>query len=185
MLNLAEPTLASLRWGLVPPWARDESIGNRLINARSETAAERPAYREALRRRRCLVPASGFYEWRKVAGGPKVPHHFRTADADAADVAGGMLMVAGLWERRGDLRTFTILTGEPNELVRPVHDRMPVVLPPNQWSAWLTPEPMEGGEAAGLLGVYPAGRMRAVAVSTAVNVPSAEGPALVEPAGEE
>ena len=167
----------------MPPWASDESTGNCLINARSETAAGKPAYREALRHRRCLVPASGFYEWRKAAGGgPKVPHHFRPADAGAGDAADGVLMIAGLWERRGDLRTFTILTCEPNDLVRPVHDRMPVVLPPERWADWLVPGAMDRDEAVSLLGVYPAERMKATAVSRAVNAPSAEGPELVEPA---
>lgn len=131
--------LEFFRWGLVPSWAKDESIGRRLINARSETAAEKPSFRAALRRRRCLIVADGFYEWRRE-GRTRQPFHFHRAD-------GGPFAFAGLWEgwRRPDgsaLYSCTILTTSPNELVATVHDRMPVILAPEAFPTWLEPVPL-------------------------------------------
>jgi len=129
-------TLSLARWGLVPYWAEAASIGNRLINARSETADAKPAYRQALRRRRCLVPASGFYEWKKV-GRARHPFYFRPPN-------GGLLAIAGLWERWHDgplsLETFTLLTTDANQILAPIHDRMPVILDRRAFEPWLDPE---------------------------------------------
>lgn len=132
--------LDALRWGLVPRWAKDASGGARMINARAETVAEKPAFRDAYRRRRCLVPADGFYEWRAAAGGaragPKQAYTVQAAD-------GAPLSLAGLWEGWRDpasgevLRTFTIVTTAANETLRPLHDRMPVMLPRVAWPLWL------------------------------------------------
>lgn len=129
--------LAMLRWGLIPFWAKDEKIGYRTINARAETVAEKPAFRAAFRRRRCLVPASGFYEWTKGAAG-KQPWHFTLED-------GAPMSFAGLWERwepddGADLETFTIIVTEANDSVRPYHHRMPVILAPASWDPWLDHE---------------------------------------------
>lgn len=120
-------------WGLVPSWSKDRSIGPRLINARSETAAEKPAFRSAFARRRCVVPVSGFYEWQKREEGPKQPYYIYRADGEP-------LLFAGLWERWGKddeiLDTFTILTTEPNEMMSAVHDRMPCVLEREEVELW-------------------------------------------------
>ncbi|MGH2686414.1 MAG: SOS response-associated peptidase, partial [Actinomycetota bacterium] len=125
-------------WGFVPFWADDRSIGNRMINARAEGLSDSNAFRRAFERRRCLVPADGFYEWRKVAGQRrKQPVFIRRADGEP-------MAMAGLWEvwtAKGDdtapLYTCTIITGDPNDLVAPIHDRMPVILPPSAWDEWL------------------------------------------------
>ena len=166
-----------LRWGLVPSWAEDPSVGNRMINARAETAAQRPAFRDAMRRRRCLVPADGFYEWQAVEGSKrKRPHLIRMKD-DAPFAFGG------LWEswRRGDepVETFTILTTSPNDLVAPIHDRMPVIVPPSEFDRWL--DPSVGAEkVADLLRPFPAERMQTQLVSTAVNNPANDDPSCAE-----
>lgn len=127
-----------LRWGLVPSWAKDEAIGNRLFNARAETVADKPAFRAAYRKRRCIVPVNGFYEWKAVAGG-KDPYYIHAADEQ-------LLGLAGLWEHwhRPDdgarIDTFTILTTDANALMKPLHARMPVILAPDTYAAWLDPE---------------------------------------------
>lgn len=175
-----------LHWGLVPSWADDPSVGNRMINARAETAAERPAFRDAMRRRRCLVPADGFYEWKKLdtapgaasgasrekkggkKGGRKQPYLFRMkGDRPFA--------FAGLWDtwRRGDeaLESFTILTTSANELVSPVHDRMPVIVAAKDFSRWLDPK-LNASDVQDLVGPYPVEEMEAVPVSSRVNSPA-------------
>ena len=160
--------LALLKWGLVPSWAKDASIGSRMINARAETVAEKPAYRWAFRRRRCLVPADGFYEWKRE-GGSKQPYHFRMRDEQP-------FAFAGLWERwRGELGevidSCTIITTEANELLAPVHDRMPVILPPEAYDTWLDDEFTDALALGGLLRPYPAEAMERFPVSTRVNSP--------------
>ena len=120
---------AMLRWGLVPSWAKDEKIGARCINARAETLQEKPAFRAAFQQRRCIVPASGFYEWAKVDSG-KVPNYVYARD-------GTPLLLAGLWEARGDLETFAIVTCAANPFMRRLHDRMPVILSPESALHWL------------------------------------------------
>ena len=178
--------LGLMRWGLVPRWAEDPSIGSRMINARAETAGAKPAFRDAFRRRRCLIPADGFYEWRAGPGrqGPKTPFHIHRPDSRP-------FAMAGLWERweHGDaerLFTFTILTVDAPAWLRPVHHRMPAVLSPGAWDLWLDPE---GGTEAGeeALGALESDRFVAREVSTLVNRPSNDEAACREPVpgGEE
>ncbi len=164
----------AFRWGLVPHWSRDPSMGARMINARSETVASKPAFRDAWReRRRCLVLADGFYEWRRPASGrgPKTPFWIQ--------VGGGRpLGMAGLWERWGPkdapLHSFTILTTEPNPLMASIHDRMPVLIPPERWEAWVDPG-VPSPALGELLTPFPPEEMSARQVSTFVNDPKHEG----------
>lgn len=176
-----ERALRLHRWGLVPRWANDPSIGTRAINARADTVAEKPMFRDAFRSRRCLVPATGFYEWRKTADG-KVPMFVHPTRLP-------LFAFAGLWEvwtppDGGEgLRTFSILTGEPNELLSAIHDRMPVILPRAAWATWLDRE-TSADALRELLAARPAVSMRAHAVSALVNSPSHDGPELIEPVRE-
>ncbi len=170
--------LAWLRWGLIPSWAKDPTIGNRMINARAETVAEKPAYRAAMRRRRCLLPADGFYEWQKV-GRTKRPHFIRMKDDRP-------FALAGLWETwegpdHSRIESCTVLTTEPNELVRLIHDRMPVILDPTDYEPWLDPTMQNMDELVPLLHPYPSDRMKADAVSTLVNSPANDEPRCIEP----
>ncbi len=165
-----------MRWGLIPPWARDASIGNRMINARAETAAERPSFRAALRRRRCLVPADGFYEWRRTALGRR-PMRITLA-------SGEPFAMAGLWERwRGpageDVASCAILTTEPNELMRTIHDRMPVIVPRELEGLWLDASVREPADLGPALAPYDPAAMRAAEVSPLVNSPANDGPELL------
>lgn len=167
-------------WGLVPSWAKDPKIAHKLINARSETAAEKPSFRAALRYRRCLVLADGFYEW-GPPGPEKRPHLFGMR-------GGGPFGLAGLWERWLDatgteILSCCILTCAPNDLVRPVHDRMPVVVPAADHARWLDPEIQKPAEVADLLAPYPAADMEGWPVSTLVNSPAVDEPACAQPAG--
>src|SRR4051794_19345603 len=144
----AGPVLTSVRWGLVPSWAEDPSIGPRLINARLETAWEKPAFRDAMSQRRCLIPADGWYEWASRPDGTRQPF-FLTRDD------GGLLAFAGLWELWRDadgraLPTATILTGPAPADLQTVHDRAPVVLPPGAWAQWLDRRAPGGHRPAGL-----------------------------------
>jgi putative SOS response-associated peptidase YedK len=169
-----------LKWGLVPRWAKDPSIGNRLINARSETVTEKPSFREAFTRRRCLVPMEGFYEWAR-RGERKRPFYFHMRDGEP-------FAVAGLWETwEGDgelLETCTLLTTEANELLAPYHDRMPVILRPEDYDLWLDAEVRGTEVLLPLLRPYPREVMTAYAVSPVVNNPSHDSPRCVEPARE-
>lgn len=155
-----------LRWGLVPFWADDPAIGNRMINARAETVAEKPAYRSAFVRRRCVVLADGFYEWQKRPGG-KQPMRIRLRSDEP-------FALAGLWERwdkRGRrLETCTLLTTVANRLVEPIHDRMPVILARSEWERWLSPG-TRAAELGPLLRPYEADDLEAYEVSTLVNSP--------------
>jgi putative SOS response-associated peptidase YedK len=167
-------TLDALRWGLIPNWAKDPKIAYKTINARVETVDTAPSYREAFKKRRCLIPADSFYEWKKVLGG-KIPFSIGMKD-DAPFV------FAGLWEGWKDpttdewLRTCTIITGEPNEFVREIHTRMPVILPEEHHDAWLS------GEAGKkVLVPFPADRMKAWPVSPRVNSPKNNDPEIVTP----
>jgi len=171
------PEQLPMRWGLVPAWAKDLSIGQKLINARAETLGEKPSFKQAFARRRCVVPASGFYEWRKEGRG-KQPYFIRRRDQ-------GLLGIAGLWEswRQPDgepLLTFTIVTCEPNELLAPIHDRMPVLLSEDGRRAWLDPDsPLE--TLGGLLGPSPADELEAYPVGAAISSPSYDGPDCIAP----
>lgn len=160
------------QWGLVPSWADDPSIGSRMINARSETVGEKPSFRAALRARRCLVPADGFYEWT----GPKTdrrPWHVRMRSREA-------FTFAGLHEHwaRGDrvLETFTVLTTTPNDVLRPIHDRMPVILSGSDRSLWLDPDLRDPAALLPLLRPHPAPEMEAVPVGRWVNDPRHDDP---------
>jgi putative SOS response-associated peptidase YedK len=169
---------ALLRWGLVPSWAKDPSFGDRMINARSETAAEKPAFRSAVRRRRCLVPASGFYEWKRT-NGRKQPYFIRMR-------AGKVFAFAGLWETWKEpggsvVESCALLTTSPNDLLRPIHDRMPVIVSPRDYDLWLSPEIQDPRELASLFRPYPHEEMDAFPVGTAVNNPITDVPGLIEP----
>jgi putative SOS response-associated peptidase YedK len=158
-----------VRWGLIPSWAKDPAIGSRLINARSETVAEKPAFRAALRQRRCLLPADGFYEW-ATEGGRKHPYHFRRRD-------GGAFALAGLWEvwhaPTGDtVETCTILTTDANDVVRPIHPRMPVILPPDAYALWLDPTVDRPGPLLPLLVPFDPAAMSAHRANPRVNSPA-------------
>jgi putative SOS response-associated peptidase YedK len=150
------------RWGLVPAWAKDPSVGNRMFNARAETLAEKSAFRNALRKRRCLIPADGFYEWKKEPGNKhktKVLYELASGEPFA---------FAGLWELWRDangkeLRSCTLITTTPNELVKPVHDRMPAIVSPANYREWISSAEIPPAELAELLGPYPADQMRSEA----------------------
>jgi putative SOS response-associated peptidase YedK len=166
------------QWGLVPSWAKDPKIGSKMINARAETVADRPAYRTALRRRRCVVPTSGFYEWRKDADGKKTPMYIRMKD-------GRPFGMAGLWDiwpqdNGSELGSFTIITTEANELIRPIHDRMPVILHERDFRRWLEPDEVEPEAVIGVLRPYESGKMVATPVSRRVNNVREDSAACIE-----
>jgi putative SOS response-associated peptidase YedK len=178
ILNEEPHAIQLLRWGLVPFWAKDPSIGNRMINARTETLAEKPSFRNALHKRRCLVLADGFYEWQQTAHG-KVPMRITLE-------SGEPFAFAGLWEtwrspEGATLRTFTIVTTEPNALLAPIHNRMPALLLPEHEQLWLDDH---GHQEAWLdtLRPYPAERMVAYPVSPRVNSPANDDVSVVAPA---
>lgn len=165
-----------MRWGLIPFWAEDPAIGNRQINARSESAARKPAFREAFRRRRCLVPADGFYEWARSEG-PKRPYWIHPGH-------GGLMAFAGLWDRWRNaqgtpIHSFTILTRPANDRVRSIHDRMPVIVPPSTWERWLDRD-LDTSGAVRLLDGMEAPDLVAREVSTWVNKPEHDDPSCVE-----
>jgi len=173
--------MAFYKWGLIPSWAKDKSMGARLINARSETVAEKPAFRQAFKQRRCIIPADGFYEWQKTDG-RKQPFFFRMRDERPFGFA-------GLWERwEGEggevINSCAILTTEANEVLRPVHDRMPVILHPDDYELWLGADARELGLVKEMLRPYPAEEMDAHPVSTLVNDPRHGGAKLIERARE-
>jgi putative SOS response-associated peptidase YedK len=166
--NATEPVrrLSPMLWGLIPSWANDPSIGYKTINARAETVAERPSFREPLRSRRCLILADGFYEWRRE-GKQKLPFCFTLTGEP-------VFAFAGLWDRwrspqGAQIESCTILTTGPNELMQDVHDRMPVILDPEDYDLWLDPRFTKIAELAALLKPYPAGAMRRYRVSQRVN----------------
>jgi putative SOS response-associated peptidase YedK len=165
--------LATMRWGLIPSWSQDASIGASLINARSETVLEKPAFRDSFRSRRCLIPANGFYEWKR-AGKSKQPYHFGLNDDE-------LFAFAGLWDRwRGPegktVESCSILTTTPNELLSDVHDRMPVILSQMHYEAWLMAPVSEGERLQELLVPIEAERMRCYPVSAMVNAAQNESP---------
>lgn len=177
--SLGKPTLQHFQWGLVPVWAKDPSIGQKLINARAETITEKPSYRTAFQKRRCLVLADGFYEW-QAGTDPKskTPMYIQLQD-------GKPFTIGGLWESwrsaEGDLLlSCTLVTTSANELLRPVHERMPVIIPPQERRAWLDARtPIEQAQA--LCRPYPAPQMRYYAVSNHVNSPFNEGATCILP----
>ncbi|MDO8944392.1 MAG: SOS response-associated peptidase [Desulfobacterales bacterium] len=167
--------LGLLRWGLVPHWAKDPGIGARLNNARGESVAEKPSFRDAFKRRRCLIPASGFYEW-QAAGGIKQPYYISLKSGEA-------MALGGLWESwqapdGNILRTTCIITTGPNEIMRPIHERMPVIVAPEDWQAWLD---APADNVAGMLAPYPAAAMQAWPVSRRVSKAQEDDAGLIEP----
>ncbi len=170
------------KWGLIPFWAKDPKIGNNLINAKAETLAEKPSFKHALAKRRCLIPADGFYEWQKRGKAPSQPIYVRLRDE-------GLFAFAGLWEEWGSpdgetVRTCTIITVEPNELIAKFHHRMAAVLKPDEEAAWIDPK-SKVGDLLQLLRPYPADEMEAIPVSRAVNSPSFDDAACIAPIGDE
>ncbi len=183
LANNADGRIETMRWGLIPSWAKDPSIGNRMINARAETLAEKPSFRTALRKRRCIIPASGFYEWRREQDGKtKTPMLIGMK-------SGEPFAFAGLWEAWRDpsqpdapwLRSCTIITTTPNALMAGIHDRMPVILPPDRYRAWLEPDELDPQTALSMLEPYDAQAMLAHPVSKAVNNPRNDSPDCIVP----
>ena len=166
------------QWGLIPSWAKEPAIGNRMINARAETLAEKPSFKNAYKRRRCLVLSDGFYEWKKMNGG-KTPMYIRLA-------SGEPFALAGLWELwhgpdDSTILSCTIITTTPNELLADIHNRMPVILPSAVYDRWLDPAECSPDQLNELLKPYPAARMTAYPVSTLVNNPKNDSPECVIP----
>jgi putative SOS response-associated peptidase YedK len=160
-------TFGLLRWGLIPFWARDASIGFKTINAMSETAAEKPAFREAMRQRRCLILADGFYEWMRISTKEKQPYNFGMIDDS-------VFAFAGLWERWRDpagefVETCTILTTKPSALVADVHDRMPAILKPEDYDLWLDPGMRDAAAVTDCLNPFDPRLMKKYPVGTPVN----------------
>ncbi len=170
---------AMLHWGLVPRWAKERAIGSRMINARAETLAGKPAYRDAFKRRRCLVLADGWYEW-QVAPGGKQPWFIRMGD-------GRPIAFAGLWERWKDpaaespLESCTIVTTDASESIRRIHDRMPALLAEQDWDRWLDPAYADAARLSQMLGPFRSEALQAWPVSRLVNAPRNDGPKLIEP----
>lgn len=165
--------LSFFRWGLIPSWAKDAAVGNKLINARGETLAEKPSFRSAFRNRRCLVPATGFFEWKRDAG--KTPYHIRMKSGDP-------FCFAGLWDKwiasDGEIvYSFTIVTTTPNELMAQIHDRMPVIIHREDEQRWITPNP--DPSMVELLKPFPSALMEAYPVSKLVNSPKNDGPEII------
>jgi len=168
-----------LKWGLIPYWAKEAAIGNRMINARAESVAEKPAYKFSFKKKRCLIPADGFYEWRPE-GKLKQPYLIRRKDRKP-------FAFAGLWstwkdpEREQPVETFTILTTDANDFLRPLHDRMPVILQKDEFDLWLDPKIEDAARLQPLLDPAPGDGWETVPVSRAVNSPAHDAPDCIEP----
>ena len=170
--------LALLLWGLIPSWSKDSAIGNRLINARAETVQEKPSFRNAFRRHRCLIPANGFYEWQRQERG-KQPYFVRMRD-------GRVFAFAGLWDRwessdKDVIETCTILTTAANAVLAPIHGRMPVILPQAEYARWLDPALKDPDSLSPLLVPFPPEEMLAIPVSPRVNAPSTDDEKCIAP----
>ena len=175
-----ERVLSRLKWGLVPSWLKDATTSKGLINARAETIAEKPSFREAFKSRRCIIPASGFYEWQKKGMGAKQPFYFYLKEKE-------VFGFAGLWKSWVDkstgeeLETCTIITTEANEVLKPVHDRMPVILRPKSYDEWLDAKVKDTEKLRKLLVPYPSDEMSSHAVSKSVNIPDSDSDELIKP----
>lgn len=170
--------MVQMRWGLIPSWAKDPSIGNRIINARAETLAAKPSFRLALRKRRCLIPADGFYEWQQM-GNVKQPVCIRLRSKRPFGFA-------GLWDtwtspQNEFIQSCTIITTEPNALLKQIHDRMPAILTTEAANMWLDPKIMEPSVLLPLLKPYPSSEMQYYPVSTMVNSPKTDRPECMAP----
>jgi putative SOS response-associated peptidase YedK len=185
MPGTSERKLLWLRWGLIPSWAKDPAIGYKLINARAETVSEKPSFRSAFKHRRCLIPSDGFYEWQRIEGSKskKQPYYFSLTDNSP-------FALAGLWERweskEGDIvETCTILTTDANDLVSPIHDRMPAILSPEDYDLWLDPNFTRSDSLQEMLKPYPAEAMKVYPVSSTVNSPKNDSPECNLPTSQE
>jgi putative SOS response-associated peptidase YedK len=177
--NKGQRQVEFFQWGLIPSWAKDPAIGNQMINARAETLAEKPSFKNAYRRRRCLILADGFYEWRKESDGTtKTPMFIHLA-------SGQPFAFAGLWEMwraaEDAILSCTIITTSPNALMAQIHNRMPVILPPDAYEQWLDPAERMPDDLNDLLKPYPAELMTAYSVAKLVNSPKNDSPELIEP----
>ena len=174
--------LTAMHWGLIPAWAKDRKMASRLINARAESVAEKPSFRAAFKARRCLIPADGYYEWKAMAEG-KQPYRLSPVD-------GGVMAFAGLWESWQDraedapgiVESCTIITTDANAAVRPVHHRMPAILAPEAWQAWLGEEQADKSALLALVQIPSALALTATVVSKRVNNPRNDDAACIEPA---
>jgi putative SOS response-associated peptidase YedK len=177
--EIEQRTLDALRWGLVPFWAKDIKIGYSLINAKAETVAEKPAFRESFKSRRCLIAADGFYEWQKLDAKAKQPYAITMKDRS-------LFGFAGLWERWTDrasgevVRSCTIITTEPNEICAPIHGRMPVIVDPADYGKWLGEEPVDPVRLLGMLRPFPAEKMTCFPVDPRVGNVKNDDPGLIE-----
>jgi putative SOS response-associated peptidase YedK len=171
--------LTEMHWGLVPSWAKDVSIGNRMINARAESISEKPAFRAAFKKRRCLIISDGFYEWRKT-GKVKTPMHIRLKSREPFGFAG----LYEYWKTKSGrmLESCAIVTTTPNELLTSIHNRMPVILSPEKESEWLNPDNQNVSDLSQMLKPYGSEQMEAFEVSDFVNSPSNQGPLCIRPA---
>ncbi len=180
--NTGDNTLAMYKWGLIPSWSKDPAIGDRMINARAESLAEKPSFRTAYRKRRCLILSDGFYEWKQNPD-------LKTKQPMCIKLKNGQpFAFAGLWELwrapdGSDVRSCTIITTQPNELLQTIHNRMPVILPPDAYTEWLVTEDRQPAQLDHLLSPYPAAEMVAFPVSKMVNRPEVDTPELVNPIG--
>lgn len=178
--NDGKNRLDYFKWGLVPSWAKDPSIGERMINARAETLTEKPSFRNAFHRRRCLILADGFYEWQQISGSKgKLPMYIQLKSKKP-------FALAGLWESwkspdASNLLTTTIITTQPNQLMESIHNRMPVIIPPTAYSTWLQPGEADIQTLQALLTPYPGEEMVAYQVSRAVNNPANDSPECILP----
>jgi putative SOS response-associated peptidase YedK len=176
--DASPPTLSAARWGLIPSWSKDASIGARMINARAETLDEKPAFRSLLKKKRCLIPADGFYEWRKNADDTKTPMRIMLKD-------GAPFALAGLWDvwktPEGEwIKTCTIITTSPNALMEQIHNRMPVLLTTEAEADWLNKANDDPGYLKSLLQPYAADKMKAYEVSRRVNAPKNDDPQVID-----
>ena len=177
--NNGEHKVEFFQWGLIPSWAKDPNIGNKMINARAETLGEKPSFKNAYKRRRCLVLADGFYEWRKEGDNTKTPMYIRLASGDPFAFAG----LWEMWQTAEDMiLSCAIITTNPNELMAQIHNRMPVILPAAAYEQWLDPAERSPDQLNGLLQPYPAELMTAYPVSKLVNSPRNDLPELIRPA---
>lgn len=171
--------LDAMRWGFVPHWAKDPDSGPSPINARAETVSEKPMFKSAIRERRCLIPADGFFEWQKRPSGPKQPYFIRPRNGD-------LMAMAGIWSAWGDagLRTCAILTTDPNKVVAPIHDRMPVLIAAGDWTEWLDPSNGDLDELSDLMKPSSV-ELEAVPISRRVNNPKFNEASLLEEVPED
>lgn len=167
-----------MRWGLVPSWSNDPLIGFQMINARAETLSQKASFKNSFKKLRCIIPCSGFYEWKKLDKKTKVPYFIRLRN-------GTPFALAGLWDRwnkdGGNLITFTIITTTPNNIIKPIHDRMPVILKSENHDMWINPDITDTKNISDFLKPYPSEEMELYEISTFVNNPKNDSPECIEP----